>query len=105
MGGEVGELMAVRVRMFASLRAAAGEDETSVPAGELDVILQELRERYPPPFADRLAASSVLIDGTVAAHAGVHVPDGSEVALLPPVSGGDGRVLSRRCGRSSGCDP
>jgi sulfur-carrier protein len=83
--------MAVRVRLFAALREAAGTAEDSVPAGPLPDVLELLAQRHGPVFRSRLAVSSVLVDGqTVARTAPVHLEDGSELALLPPVSGGAG---------------
>jgi sulfur-carrier protein len=81
--------MSVRVRMFAALREAAGEGETAVGPGPLSQLLDELRTRYGEPFGVRLAVCGVLVNGcSVSPTAQVEVPDGAEVALLPPVSGG-----------------
>lgn len=83
--------MAVRVRLFAAVRDAAGTAETTVEPGPLPVLLDELRARYPEPFPARLAVCTVLVDGDPAApDAGVEVADGAEIALLPPFSGGGG---------------
>ena len=81
--------MAVRVRLFAALREAADTAEDSVAAGALAELLETLCQRYGPTFRERLAISSVLVDGDpVPRTAAVQVEDGSEIALLPPVSGG-----------------
>lgn len=81
--------MAVRVRLFAALREAAGRDEAEAEPGPLPVVLDSLCERYGERFAAVLKIASVLLDGTqVARDADVEVADGSEIALLPPVSGG-----------------
>lgn len=81
--------MGVRVRLFAALREAAGEEETTVVAGPVSTLLDQLRRRYGEPFASRLELATVLVDGTATPRGSdVHVPDGAEVALLPPVSGG-----------------
>jgi molybdopterin synthase catalytic subunit/molybdopterin synthase sulfur carrier subunit len=81
--------MAVRVRMFASLREAAGTGEETVDAGPLPEMLELLCRRHGATFRARLAVSSVLLDGNpVVATAPVPVRDGSELVLLPPVSGG-----------------
>lgn len=81
--------MAVRVRLFAALREAAGTGEDTVAAGPLPELLEALCERYGPTFGARLSVSSVLIDGSHVGHSDpVTVPDGAELALLPPVSGG-----------------
>ena len=81
--------MAVRVRLFAALREAAGTAEDTVAPGPLPELLDLLCDRYGPTFRARLAVSSVLLDGDhVARDARVDVCDGAELALLPPVSGG-----------------
>lgn len=81
--------MSVQVRLFAAVREAAGTDETTVEAGPLPAVLAELRDRYGERFATRLAVCSVLVDGSaVPIDATVEVPDGAEVAVLPPFSGG-----------------
>ena len=84
--------MAVRVRLFAALRDAAGTAEEDVDAAPLPELLEGLCRRHGEVFAQRLSVSSVLIDGSATSRdADVIVGDGSEVALLPPVSGGAGR--------------
>lgn len=81
--------MSVRVRCFAALREAAGAPETTAQPGPLAEVLEELRQRYGPAFAERLEAASVLVDGDVVDHDDrVWVAEGAEVALLPPFSGG-----------------
>jgi sulfur-carrier protein len=85
--------MSVRVRLFAAVREAAGTAEVAVPAGPLPDVLDDLRERFGQPFSDRLALCTVLLDGTaVQPRAEVPVDDGSELVLLPPVSGGARRA-------------
>ena len=82
--------MSVRVRMFAALRDAAGITEESVEPGPLPALLEDLCARHGDVFRRRLAISTVLLDGTATAHdTDVFVGDGCEVALLPPVSGGN----------------
>lgn len=81
--------MSVRVRLFAALREAAGEAEVEVAPAPLDALLGQLCARYGEPFTTRLSVASVLLNGDpVARAATVAVPDGAELALLPPVSGG-----------------
>ena len=83
--------MAVRVRMFAAVREAAGTAEELVDAGPLSALLEGLCERHGDTFRRRLAVSSVLIDGSATPRdSTLDVPDGAEVAILPPVSGGAG---------------
>jgi sulfur-carrier protein len=86
--------MAVRVRLFAALREAAGSGEVLVEPAPLADLLDDLEQRFGEPFAERLRISTVLVDGTATPRdAATAVPDGAEVALLPPVSGG-GRAAS-----------
>ena len=83
--------MAVRVRLFAALRDAAGTTEEHLDAAPLPELLDVLCRRHGDLFAQRLSVSTVLIDGSPTSRdADVVVGDGSEVALLPPVSGGAG---------------
>ncbi len=81
----------VRVRLFAALREAAGTDEVALQPGPLPILLDSLRERYGEGFTKVLALCTVLVDGSaVSREARIDVPDGAELALLPPVSGGSG---------------
>jgi molybdopterin converting factor small subunit len=83
----------VTLRYWASLRAAAGITEETVPAGTLAALLAEARSRHDdtPRFAAILGICSVIVDGTPVGkrdHRGVSVGDGSVVELLPPFAGG-----------------
>lgn len=81
--------MTVRVRMFAALREAAGTAEEHLPAAPLAELLAALCRRHGPVFAARMSVSTVLVDGNaVTKGTPMDVPDGAEVVLLPPVSGG-----------------
>jgi len=81
--------VAVRVRLFAALREAAGTDVVEMAPMPLAELLAALRARFGEPFCTRLEAASVLVDGDPAPRgAAIDLPDGAEVALLPPVSGG-----------------
>lgn len=80
------------VRLFASLRELAGRDRDEILAATLADLVEEARRRYGPEFARALDYASVTVNGE-------RVPEGlagetpigpeDEVALLPPVSGGD----------------
>jgi molybdopterin synthase sulfur carrier subunit len=78
----------VRVRLFAALREAAGVAELEAPSGPLDAILDALGDRFGDHFATVLGYSSVLVDGERWHDRAAPVPDGAELALLPPFSGG-----------------
>lgn len=85
--------MAVRVRLFASIREAAGTSEVSVEGGALRDVLAGLCERFGEPFTSRLASASLLVDGQpIRPSKDVVVADGAELAVLPPVSGGAARL-------------
>lgn len=97
--------MVVRVRLFAAAREAAGTGQTEARAGPLPAVLDELCDRFGPEFARRLEVCSILVDGqAVRRDADADVPDGAEVAILPPVSGGGTRPVARhlRCGAEPG---
>jgi molybdopterin converting factor small subunit len=74
--------------MFAALRDAAGAAEVELPPGTLGELLDTLRGRYGARFTAVLGYSSVLVDTERCADPAREVPDGAEVALLPPFSGG-----------------
>ena len=85
--------MAVRVRLFAALREAAGTDVVEVAPAPLAELLAALSERFGEPFSTRLEVASVLVDGDPTPKgADDALRDGAEVALLPPVSGGARRA-------------
>jgi len=76
----------VTVLYFASLRDAAGVSSEIVEAGgELRTLYEALRERH--GFALPVERLRVAVDGAFARWSD-DVRDGSEVAFIPPVSGG-----------------
>ena len=78
------------VRLFAGARVAAGigSDRVSVGAdATVGQVLELLRQRYGPEFASVLAHSKVWVDGEPVTDSDPVRP-GSELAVLPPVSGG-----------------
>jgi molybdopterin synthase sulfur carrier subunit len=78
----------VRIRLFAALREAAGVAEVEARAAPLQAILDELGDRFGDRFVAVLGYSSVLVDGERWRDPSAPVPDGAELALLPPFSGG-----------------
>ncbi|HEV3503983.1 MAG TPA: MoaD/ThiS family protein [Actinomycetes bacterium] len=78
----------VRIRLFAALREAAGAAEVEAAPGPLQAILDDLGERFGERFVAVLGYSSVLVDGERWRDPAATVPDGAELALLPPFSGG-----------------
>jgi sulfur-carrier protein len=78
----------VRVRLFAALREAAGVAEVEVAPGTLGSVLADLRGRFGERFGAVLGYASVLVDGERRSDPASPVPDGAELALLPPFSGG-----------------
>jgi sulfur-carrier protein len=76
-----------QVRLFASMREAAGRAHDDVPGNKVAEVLDAAVDRYGPDFAARLQQCRVWVNGeSVAADAAV--TDEDEVAVLPPVSGG-----------------
>ena len=78
--------MSVTVLYFASLRDAAGCDRESLPLpASLQALYAELSERH--GFVLPAAKLRVAVDGAFVPWDSA-LEDGSEVAFIPPVSGG-----------------
>ena len=77
----------VRVLYFASLRDAAGrnDEEVRTDAADLAALYAELQARHPLPFPQRQLR--VAVDGAFVSWS-TALRDGSDVAFIPPVSGG-----------------
>lgn len=82
-----------RLRLFANLRELAGTSRAEVPGGTVGEVLQAATGRFGEEFGRALATAQVWVDGT---RSGMDapVPDGAEVAIIPPVSGGQYVVRS-----------
>lgn len=81
--------MKIHVRYFGPLRESLGleqEEWTFADEPSVGLILSDIAERY-PGVARLLTSCRVAVD---MAYAGsdVTVPDGAEVAIIPPVAGG-----------------
>ncbi len=81
--------MKIRLLAFASAGDALGTGETEIelPAGSRIADLRARLDREHPGLAPLWPRLAVAIDGRVA-RSDEEIPDGAEVALLPPVSGG-----------------
>ncbi len=81
----------IKVLYFAVAREAAGLEEESIPgdAGTVAALRAALVGRH-PALARILPRCRIAVDQSFAAD-GDPVPDGAEVAVIPPVSGGSGR--------------
>lgn len=73
--------------MFAAAREAAGTGRDEVPGTTVGEVLEHAVIRYGANFAAVLDTCRIWVDGD-AADPTTTVTDASEVALLPPVSGG-----------------
>jgi molybdopterin synthase sulfur carrier subunit len=80
-------MIRVRVLYFASLRDAAGlaQEDVQTEAPDLAALYAELQARHQLPFAQRQLR--VAVDGDFVGWA-TPLRDRSDVAFLPPVSGG-----------------
>jgi MoaD family protein len=80
----------VRVRLFAALRELAGAGRVEAEGATVAEVVDALSARYGERFERVARAGSVVVDGE---RAGPSTPlsSGQEIALLPPVSGGDAR--------------
>ena len=78
----------VTVRLFAALRELAGASRVEAEGETVGEVVGALSERFGPRFAIVAGAGSVVVDGE-RAEPSLRLADGQEVALLPPVSGGE----------------
>ena len=89
VGGAYNGGMDVRVRLFASLREAAGASEISVELAEGELVSRLLGEvrRQHPSLANRCDGVVVAVNQEYVDQS-TPISAGDEVALIPPVSGG-----------------
>lgn len=81
----------VKVRYFASARAASGVEEEMLqlaPGSTIEDAVAALRELHPEKLPRILEAASFLLDGVAVRDVTRPVPDGSELDVLPPFAGG-----------------
>ncbi len=81
--------MTVVVQLFAGARELAGVGAVSVelPSGETVAELRRALANRSPVLVPLLTRSRIAVDREFADDSAI-VPDGAEVALIPPVSGG-----------------
>jgi molybdopterin converting factor subunit 1 len=81
--------MTVRVKLFARARDLAGVSEVVVtlPDGATVAELRRVLANEHPALAGLLTRSAIAVADDFAPET-MHIPDGAQVALLPPVSGG-----------------
>ena len=76
------------LRLFASARDAAGTARDDLPGATVGEVLEAARARYGDTFVAVLATSRVWLNGEPVTESDAVGP-GDEVAVLPPVSGGE----------------
>jgi molybdopterin converting factor small subunit len=76
-----------RLRLFAAAREAAGTGDDVVSGATVAEVLAEAERRYGAHFADILRTSKVWLNGEES-DVSSPVCDSDEIAILPPVSGG-----------------
>ncbi len=76
-----------RLLLFASIREAAGTKTAEVEGGTVGAVLDAAAERFGSDFQRLLSYCSVLV-GDEPAERDTPLMAGDEVAVLPPVSGG-----------------
>ena len=78
----------VTVRLFAALRELAGSSSVEAEGATVGDVVQSLSARYGERFEAIARVGSAVVGGERADLA-TPLTEGQEVALLPPVSGGD----------------
>ncbi len=82
----------VRLLLFAAVREAAGSRQLELEAGTVGEVLEVAADRFGPDFERLLPRCAVFVDESPVAPARMWetpVAGGAEVAILPPVSGGE----------------
>lgn len=77
------------LRLFAQARQAAGVERDDIDADSVGELLSIAERRFGPAFAELLGVCRVWVDGE-SAGPDTLIDASSEVAVLPPVSGGVG---------------
>jgi molybdopterin converting factor small subunit len=75
------------LRLFAAARTAADTARDDVPGATVAEVLDAAVTRYGPEFASVLPTCAIWVNGEPAERSAA-VAGGDEVAVLPPVSGG-----------------
>ncbi len=87
-----------KLRLFASAREAAGTAHDALPGRTVGEVLAAAVTKYGSDFEGVLTVSTVWCNGE-GAESDQPVSDADEVAVLPPVSGGQSWFRRRRTGR------
>ena len=94
----------MRVRLFAALREIAGSssvDANVADSSDAEAVLDALTAAYGDEFRRIARAGTLVVNGEPAGWDHPLSP-GDEVALLPPVSGGEEGTATRAEGGNSG---
>jgi molybdopterin synthase sulfur carrier subunit len=81
----------IEVKLFASLRSAAGEKRYFTEASTVKELLREASNRYGKEFTEKLKIATILVNGKNITHLRwrrTRLKDGDIVSLFPPLAGG-----------------
>jgi sulfur-carrier protein len=76
------------VLFFAAARRATGHSSAQIDGATVDEVLDAAGVRFGKSLRDLLPYCTVMVDGQSTTDHHVEVTEASEIALLPPVSGG-----------------
>ncbi|HJP16153.1 MAG TPA: MoaD/ThiS family protein [Acidimicrobiales bacterium] len=75
------------LRLFASIRVAAGTGKTVIPGDTVGEIIDAANKSFGQTFTDLLPVCRIWVNGEQA-ELNTPVVEDDEVAILPPISGG-----------------
>lgn len=87
--GRAGGGARVTLRMFAAARQEAGTGSATLEGAMVADVIAAAADRYGQAWAQVASSSRVWVNGEPG-DAATPLRDGDEVAILPPVSGGEG---------------
>jgi MoaD family protein len=78
----------MRARVFASIRQLVGASHLEVEASTLRELVDAAAAKYGDAFAKQIPHCKLVVNGEPVTDLDTPIGEGDEVAILPPVAGG-----------------